>query len=313
MSYRNFSLNQGGFSLLASILAMMGLAVMGTVFASAVTQHQYSAVNQLLSTQALYIAEAGFELVIQELLDNQDYSFNGAAADGVVGGVTNVPMGAGRVSVTKGTQTPPVFTGTATVHDVSRVIAMTLDVKNLVKKDPTFDDGANLDANWPETITNTAGSSGIADVPNACCSPKALRARTDPGKNKTFTAYREQTLDQIIPPKSRIIVRFNHMRDRTGAGNTVNAQTLELRLVYSDGSTGLVWSKGPAAVSDTNKGVWFLEDIRGWQTSSTLDTTKVRLGYNLSTGGAATDADQAFGWFDNIQVNLVRKSAWNEQ
>ncbi len=50
-------LNDKGFSLIASVLAMTGLAVMGMVFAGAVVRHQFSVVNEHRASQALYIAE----------------------------------------------------------------------------------------------------------------------------------------------------------------------------------------------------------------------------------------------------------------
>ncbi len=291
---------------------MLVLGLLGATFASLVTQHQYAAVHETSSVQALYLAEAGFEMVILELLDNHDYAFNGAPADGVIGTITNVPIGAGTVSVTKGTQTPPVFTATGTVGDVSRVITMTIDVKNLVTLDPVFSDPTNLPTNWPEAVpTNPNGASGIATDP-ANATNTALKTWTTPGKNQSFTSYREQVLAQSISPNSSVIVRLSHMRDRTGAGSTVNKQTLSLQLVNSDGSTNTVWSEGPSSVSDTNRGIWFSEDLRGVATSATLSTTKARLFYDLGTSGSAATTDQAFGWFDNIQVNLVKKSAWGE-
>lgn len=302
--------NEAGVSLLAVVLAMGVLGFLGATFADLVVQQQYAAVNEPRALQALYLAEAGFELAIQELLDNQDYAFNGAAANGVIGGITNVPLGAGTVSVSKGGQTPPVLTVTGTVGEVSRVIAMTLDVKNLVKKDPTFDDAANLATNWPEAPpTNINGDSTIQS--------NALRAETSGGKNLQFTSYREQVLDQAIPAGSLVGVRLSYKRDRTGAGNTVNKHTLELRLVTSGGSTQTPWSVGPGSVSDADKNVWLTADIRGWPTSSSASTTKVRLFYDLGTGGAASNGpvpppDLAFGWFDNVQVNIVSKSAWSE-
>lgn len=314
MSYSNFFLNQKGFSLLASVLAMLGLSVMGLVFASAVTQHQYSAVNQLLSTQVLYIAEAGFELAIQERLDNQDYAFNGVSADGVIGGIggiTSVPIGAGSVKVTKGTESPPVFTATATVGDVTRVVAMTLDVRNLIKRDPFFEDAANLGNNWPEAPpTQVEGGSGIA----ADGGNNRLKVWTTPGNNQDFISYREQAVDyndtllgeQPVPPNSRVGVRLNYMRDYTGS---VNRHTLKLQLVKSDGTTQEPFSIGPSSVPDAEKGAWLLADIRGWPTDSLLTTDKVRLFYDLGTTGSG---GQAFGWFDNIQVNIVKKGIWNE-
>ena len=287
-------------SLLAVVLAMGVLAFLGVTFADLVVQQQYAAANEPRALQALYLAEAGFEVAVQELLDNVDYDGNG-----VVGGVTNVALGAGTVSVSKGGQTPPVLTATGTVGEVSRVIAMTLDVKNLVKHDPTFDDAANLATNWPEAPpTNTAGDSSIQS--------NALRAETNAGKNLQFTSYREQVLDQAIPAGGVVGVRVSYKRDRTGAGNTVNKHTLAVRLVRSDGSTETPWSIGPSSVSDADKAVWLTADVRGWATSSSLTTTKVRLFYDLGTGGGAATTDRAFGWFDTVQVNIVQKSAWSE-
>lgn len=303
MTSRDVVLNEKGFSLLTSVLAMVGLAVTGAVFASGVTQHQYAAVNQLLSTQALHLAESGFELAIQEFLDNQDYAFNGAPAGDGVGNVTNVPLGPGTVTVTCDGVTK-LCTSTGTVGDISRVTEMTLDVKNLVKNDPVFEDVANLDTNWPETVSQSLGASGIESG--------ALKSWTTPGKNQDFTAYREQVLDQTVPAGSRISVRLSYMRSRTGAGSTANRHTLELQVVKSDGTTDTVWSKGPFAVSDTDNGVWLVEEIRGWATSSSLATQKVRLVYDLGTTGSASATDQAVGRLDNIAVNIVSKVGWRE-
>lgn len=300
-------IDERGFSLLASILAMLGLALMATVYAGAVTQHQYGAVNQVYSTHAIYLAEAGFELAIQELMDGSDQAFNGAAADGVVGAVTNVPMGAGTVTVTKGPETPPVLTATASVGGVRRVLAMTLDARNLVKKDPVFEDAVNLATNWPETppaVGLDEGGSGIVS--------NSLKTWTNAGKNQDFATSREQGLDPIVPAAGRVMVRLSHMRDYTGSSSSVNRQSLELHLVRSDGSSEKVWSVGPSSVSASDKGVWFTTDIRGWGTSTSLTTNKVRLVYDLGTSGSASGGDQAFGWLDTIAVNIVNKSAWKE-
>ena len=93
----------------------------------------------------------------------------------------------------------------------------------------------------------------------------------------------------------------------------MNRQSLELHLVRSDGSTQKAWSIGPSSVNATDKAVWFTVDIRGVQTSGSLTTNKVRLVYDLGTSGSASASDQAFGWLDNIAVNVVNKSAWKEQ
>jgi hypothetical protein len=54
-----------------------------------------------------------------------------------------------------------------------------------------------------------------------------------------------------------------------------------------------------------------LADFRGWLTGPSV-TEKVRLVYGLDVSGAALPTDLAIGWFDNIQVIWVKKSAWGE-
>lgn len=299
-------------ALLAAVLAMLVLGFLGTTFASLVVQHQYAAVNQSLALHALYLAEAGFELAVQEVLDNEDKAFNGATADGVIGQITNVPLGSGKVSVAKGTQQPPVFTATGTVGTVSRVIEMAIDI-NLVKLDPVFQDAPNLATNWPEAPPAPGeGASGIDSTANSCCSPSALTVATWLGPNFRFSSYREQTLSPTIPPGSRIPqVRLNYMRDRIGPSANIDRFMLELQLVRSNGTTEIVFSTG-FTLPDVDDGVWKLADIRGWTTSATLTTSKVRLFYDLRTTEFADPTDRAIGWFDNIVVNLVKKSAWSE-
>lgn len=305
--------DQAGVALLAAVLAMGVLGFLGATFAGLVVEHQYAAVNQARALEALYLAEAGLELAALELIENADKAFNGAAADGVIGGITNVPVGSGSVSVTKGTQTPPVFTATGTVGTVRRVLTMTIDLPNLVTLDPVFSDAVTLLTNWPETPgANSQGTSGIASVANSCCSPSALKAQTNTGSNNRFDAYREQALNPTIPPDRRILARLSYMRDRTGGSASVK-HGLSLLLVKSDATTGTVWSIGPSpAVSDADQGVWFTAEIGGWATSTSLTTQKVRPSYDVRTAATAQGTDQSFGWLDNIEVRMVKKSAWGE-
>lgn len=295
-------------ALLAAVLAMGVLGFLGTTFASLVVQHQYAAVNQSLALHALYLAEAGFELAIQEVMERQDKAFNGAAADGVIGQIMNVPLGSGKVSVTKGTQAPPVFTATGTVGTVSRVIAMAIDI-NLVKQDPVFDNPANLATNWPEEPPTSGQSAGGSSAIES----NALKAQVNPGPGNQFTTYRYQALNPTLPPSSVIkVVRMSYMRDRNGPAANIQQHTLSFQLVDVDGGATTVFSAGPAAVSDADKGVWKLTDTRGWTTSSNKTTNRVRLYYDMKTPNWAAPTDQALNWYDFVEVITLKKSAWSE-
>jgi hypothetical protein len=315
-------LNQKGFSLLASVLAMLGLSVMGLVFASAVTQHQYSAVNQMLSTQALYIAEAGFELAIQELLDNQDQAFNSAAADGVIGGIggiTSVPIGAGSVKVTKGTESPPVFTATATVGDVTRVVVMTLDVRNLITQDWTFPTTANLAVNWTEfdKQQNNIGKAGIAgdgqiageSVTNgprfSTDGTSSFRIMLD-AQNSTYFAYRQQNVN--VPANKMVVVRLDFKKNYTFVTGQPQSQELALLLWRSgDNTFQTLWSDA----AKTNNNVWQPVDLRGILTASP-GFDRVRFRHDLAHNASAQSGEKTWAWIDNISVNVVEKSTWNE-
>lgn len=298
-------------ALLAAVLAMGVLGFLGTTFASLVVQHQYAAVNQSLALHALYLAEAGFELAIQEVMERQDKAFNGAAADGVIGQITNVPLGSGKVSVAKGTQAPPappVFTATGTVGTVSRVIAMAVDI-NLVKLDPTFSDPANLDTYWPQG----AAVPGQAAGGSSAIENNGLKAQINPGPGNQFTAYREQVLNPTLAPASVIkVVRISYMRDRNGPEASIQQHTLSLQLVDVDGGTSTVFSVGPSTVSDADKGVWKVTDTRNWTTSGTKTTNRVRLYYDMKTKNTAAATDQVFNWYDFVEVITLKKSAWSE-
>jgi hypothetical protein len=286
--------------------------MMGVVFASAVTQHQYSAVNQMLSTQAFYLTEAGFELAIQELLDNQDYAFNGAAADGVKGGITNVPIGAGKVTVTKGSQTPPVFTGSATVGDVTRVVAMTLDVKNLITQDWTFPTTANLPLNWTEfeKTQNNIGQSGLANpVENG---PRFSSDGTTSfwvkvtGQSSTYFAYREQVVN--VPANKKVVVRVDFKKNYFFGTGQPQTQELALLLWRSlDNTSQELWSDG----AKLNNNLWQTVDDRTKVTGSPA-FDRVRFRHNLAHNNSAQASEWTEAWIDNISINIVNKSAWNE-
>ena len=60
----NISYNQRGVSIIAAIFIIVILAFMGVMFLSFVNTSSFTAVNDLQSTQALYVAQGGLEYIL---------------------------------------------------------------------------------------------------------------------------------------------------------------------------------------------------------------------------------------------------------
>ena len=286
---------------------------MGVFFASAVTQHQYSAVNELRSTQALYLTEAGFEMIIQELLDNQDYSFNGAGTDGVIGEITDVPLGAGTVSVTKGAGSPPVFTSTGTVGDIRRVVAMTLDVENLVTQYWNFPTDTDLSNGWKEfdkIQNNSPATAGLANpLDNGPSFPTdgttSFEAYVD-GPNTSYIADREQVVS--VPANTSLVVRLDFKKNHNFSSGQPQSQELALLLWRSSDSTSqTLWSDTAKA----NDNLWQTVDDKGIVSGSPA-FDRVRFRHDVSHNASALVGEETRVWIDNISISIIDKSAWNE-
>lgn len=305
-------MGQEGFSLIAAILAMLGLAVMGSAFASVVTQQQHTAVTQLRAARALYLAEAGFELAIQELMDGTDQAFNGAAPDGVIGGVTAVPLGSGTVTVTSSGAVPPVLTSTGEVVGVRRALQMTVDAKNLVTQDWTFPTTANLPVTWPETGAVQAGTwwSGLASpavngLRFSGDGTTSFKVRVD-DQNAAYFAYREQAV--TIPANRRLTVRLDFKKNYSFGTGQPQSQDLAVLLWRSgDGSSQTVWSDG----SKSNTNIWETVDLRGVTTGSPA-FDRVRIRHDLVHNASAKAWEYTEAWLDNVSVSLVDRSGWKE-
>lgn len=301
-------------ALLAAVLAMGVLGFLGTTFASLVVQHQYAAVNQSVALHALYLAEAGFELAIQELLDNQDKAFNGAAADGVIGGITNVPVGSGTVSVTKGTETPPVFTATGTVGDVRRVIQMTMDVRQVVTQYWNFPNGTDLANGWKEfdKVQNNSPAEVSLSTDNgpsfSTDGTRSFKISVD-GPNTTYFAHREQfNVNVNVPAKRWVSVRLDFKKFYNLAVGLPQTQELAVLLWRSSDSTSQVlWSDAVI----TNNNLWQTVDKRGILTGSP-GFDRVRFRHDLAHGAGVVSGEETRAFIDNIRVFVVEKSAWGE-
>jgi len=304
--------DERGFSLLASVLAMFALALLAAVFMGAVAQHQYGAMNQVFSTQALYLAEAGFELAIQELMDGTDQAFNGAAPDGVVGGLANVPIGAGRVSVVNNLAVPPVLSSTGEVNGVKRTLQMTIDAKNLITQDWTFPTGADLGSSWPEfdKSQNNIGSAGLASpADNGPRFPgdgtTSFKARIS-GQNSTYFAYRQQAAS--VPANKRVTVRLNYKKNFSFGTGQPQSQELALLLWRSgDGSSQELWAHAAKSSAST----WQSVDLRGILSGSPA-FDRVRFRHDLAHNASAQSSEFTEAWLDNISISVVDKSTWKE-
>jgi|GEM_PF-1330168 len=100
--------NQSGVSLIAAIFIIVILAFMGMVFLTLFTTTSSTSINELQSTQALYVAEGGLEYGINQLSNNPAYI-----------GDTNKPLGS------SGTFTTSVVNSTTTVSDNPLLAAST--------------------------------------------------------------------------------------------------------------------------------------------------------------------------------------------
>ncbi|MBI3353693.1 MAG: hypothetical protein HY034_02225 [Nitrospirae bacterium] len=100
--------NQSGVSLIAAIFIIVILAFMGLVFLTLFTTTSSTSINELQSTQAMYVAEGGLEYGINQLINNPAYV-----------GDTNKPLGS------SGTFTTSVANSATTVTDNPLLAAST--------------------------------------------------------------------------------------------------------------------------------------------------------------------------------------------
>lgn len=110
---------QEGVSIIAAIFIIVILAFMGLVFLTLFTTTSSTSVNELQSTQALYVAEGGKEYALQRLKDDSSYT-----------GEANKPLGNGSFTTTVADIGGGVrrVTTTATVGSATRVVEVTAQV-----------------------------------------------------------------------------------------------------------------------------------------------------------------------------------------
>lgn len=88
----SFLKNQSGVSLIAAIFIIVILAFMGMVFLTLFTATSSTSINELQSTQALYVAEGGMERAVYQ------YRKDGTACAALVN--NNIPLGSGNFTTT---------------------------------------------------------------------------------------------------------------------------------------------------------------------------------------------------------------------
>lgn len=84
--------NQSGVSLIAAIFIIVILAFMGMVFLTLLTTTSSTSINELQSTQALYVAEGGLERAVYQ------YKNDGTACASLIN--NNIPLGSGNFTTT---------------------------------------------------------------------------------------------------------------------------------------------------------------------------------------------------------------------
>jgi hypothetical protein len=92
------NINQNGVSLIAAIFIILVLAFMGVMFVSLINTSNFTAVNDMQSAQALYIAEGGVEFEQYSLAQNLDW-YRSATDPFAVTGVLNLGAGSFTASI----------------------------------------------------------------------------------------------------------------------------------------------------------------------------------------------------------------------
>lgn len=92
------NINQNGVSLVAAIFIIMVLAFMGVMFVSLINTSSFTAVNDMQSAQALYVAEGGVEYAQYSLAQNLDW-YRSVSDPMTAPTSTTLNLGAGSFSV----------------------------------------------------------------------------------------------------------------------------------------------------------------------------------------------------------------------
>jgi len=111
------------------LLLMLILATTSITYVALVGDSQDAAMQQWRSLQALYAAEGGVEMAMQELAQDEDLD-----ADGTVGGISddgntgnNPSVGSGTVEVSYTSGASQVIAATGRCGPAERVVSITLD------------------------------------------------------------------------------------------------------------------------------------------------------------------------------------------
>src|SRR3990172_9934534 len=103
--------NKNGVSIIAAVFIIVILAFMGVIFVTLIGTGSFTSVNEMQSTQALYVAEGGLERAIRFLdspiLDPADADRRRACAN-VTGdaALTAITLGQGQFTVTSDVSSP---------------------------------------------------------------------------------------------------------------------------------------------------------------------------------------------------------------
>ena len=117
-----------GFALVVVLLLLLILATTSITYVALVGAGLDGTINQWQSLQALYAAEAGLEMAMQELAQSEDIdtdgTIGGISDDGNAGNDPAVGLGSVDVSYTEGAS--PILTATGRAGQAERVVQVTL-------------------------------------------------------------------------------------------------------------------------------------------------------------------------------------------
>lgn len=125
---RTGSRQRRGVALVVVLLLLLILATTGITYVALVGTGHDATIHQWQSLQALYAAEAGFEMAMQELAKGEDVD-----SDGTIGGISddgnpanNPSVGLGTVDVSYSEGASRVVTATGRAGQAERVIQVTV-------------------------------------------------------------------------------------------------------------------------------------------------------------------------------------------
>ncbi len=306
-------LGENGVSLIVVVVTMLVFAVLGVLVTSIVSSDSDVSLSLLQSQQAFYLAEAGREYGIRQIVDSPPLAGCPAAFLSLTTGdfqVCDADAGpAVRVQGT-GRVTSPIVTTSQRVVQAEYGAGGSTEALT----DGDFEDTPNEPTNWPETLTRTDGQSLYDPAPPAPVpsGAQALRAENNLGAGFRFQGYREQTLGTMIPTGTNVTLSLYFRKIIAGSTAGSSRADIAIELVPTAGGPIQIWSDTTQPPGDSG---WIQTGLP-LTTTTTKDIVGVRVTYNLiNRGGGAGAGSQKQVWFDAVSLTYpgaTGVSSWQD-